>query len=130
MTISSKLVVSRRGKVLLVKRRSDGLWMFPGGKRKRATEKPRRVLKREIGEELPKLKVRSPERWLTLEGKHKETGRRMSDAVFMARGAKGRLVVGDKNELTRAAWRKPKRVKLTPTSRLIVKRLTKAGHLR
>ena len=55
MAKSSKLVAAKRGKVLLVRRRSDGLWMFPGG-RKRARESDKDCLRREIKEELPKLK--------------------------------------------------------------------------
>ena len=30
MTKSAKLVAVKRGKVILVRRRSDGRWMFPG----------------------------------------------------------------------------------------------------
>jgi 8-oxo-dGTP diphosphatase len=51
MAKSSKLVAAKRGKVLLVRRRSDGLWMFPGG-RKRARESDKDCLRREIKEEL------------------------------------------------------------------------------
>ena len=129
MTRSSKLVVPRGSKVLLVKRRSDGRWMFPGGKRKRSNETPRSCLKREISEELPELKVRTAKRWLTLDGRHKKTGRKMSDAVFLACNARGGLMVGDKTELAKAAWRKPWGLKLTPTSRHIIKRLVQKGHL-
>jgi len=33
MAKSSKLVAARRGRVLLVRRKRDGLWMFPGGRK-------------------------------------------------------------------------------------------------
>jgi len=56
MAKSSKLVAVKRGKVLLVRRKRDRLWMFPGG-RKRARESAKACLRREIKEELPKLKV-------------------------------------------------------------------------
>jgi 8-oxo-dGTP diphosphatase len=55
MAKSSKLVAVKRGRVLLVRRRRDGLWMFPGG-RKLARESDKDCLRREIKEELPKLK--------------------------------------------------------------------------
>jgi 8-oxo-dGTP pyrophosphatase MutT (NUDIX family) len=56
MAKSSKLVAAKRGRVLLVRRKRDGLWMFPGG-RKRARESDKDCLRREIKEELPKLKI-------------------------------------------------------------------------
>ena len=56
MAKSSKLVAAKRGRVLLVRRRRDGLWMFPGG-RKRQREDEKDCIKREIREELPKLKL-------------------------------------------------------------------------
>jgi 8-oxo-dGTP diphosphatase len=55
MAKSSKLVAAKRGRVLLVRRR-DRLWMFPGG-RKRGRETEKDCLRREIREELPKLKL-------------------------------------------------------------------------
>jgi ADP-ribose pyrophosphatase YjhB (NUDIX family) len=56
MAKSSKLVAAKRGPVLLVRRRRDRLWMFPGGRRRgRETEKD--CLRREIREELPELKL-------------------------------------------------------------------------
>ena len=56
MAKASKLVAAKRGRVLLVRRKRDGLWMFPGG-RKRARESDKDCLRREIKEELPKLKT-------------------------------------------------------------------------
>jgi 8-oxo-dGTP diphosphatase len=56
MAKSSKLIVAKRGRILLVRRRRNRLWMFPGaagvaGKLKKI------ALRREIREELPKLKL-------------------------------------------------------------------------
>ena len=47
-------------------------------------------------------------------------GRKMSDAIFVVGSVSGRLAIGDKHELDRAAWLKPR---LTPTSRYIRDRL-------
>ena len=118
MAASSKLVAIRRGKVLLVRRRVDGLWMFPGG-RSRSGEGDKDCLRREIKEELPKLKLGRLVLWREATQKNKFSGRRMSDAIFVAKKAGGRLDIGDEKELDRAEWRKPRRVRLTPTSRYI-----------
>ena len=56
MAKSSKLVAVKRGRILLVRRRRDQLWMFPGGQ-KRVRESKKDCLRREIKEELPKLKL-------------------------------------------------------------------------
>lgn len=118
MAKSSKLVVAKNGRVLMVRRRRDGLWMFPGGRR-RAGESERSCLRREIKEELPKLKLGPLKLWKEVKAKNRRSGRRMSDAIFLAKNVSGRLKVGDKKEIDRAVWRKPRGVRLTPTSRYI-----------
>lgn len=118
MAKSSKLVAVKNGRVLLVRRRADGLWMFPGG-RKRANEGNKECLRREIREELPKLKLGRVELWKEVKSVNHRSGRRMSDAIFVAKKASGRLLIGDKKEISRAIWRKPRGVRLTPTSRYI-----------
>jgi 8-oxo-dGTP diphosphatase len=118
MAKSSKLVVARKGRVLLVRRRRDRLWMFPGG-RKRLNESDRKCLRREIGEELPKLKLGPVKLWKEVTAKNHRTGRRMSDAIFVAKKVSGDLKIGDKKEIDRAEWRKPRGLRLTPTSRYI-----------
>jgi 8-oxo-dGTP diphosphatase len=112
---SSKLVAARDGRVLLVRRRSDGLWMFPGGRRRRG-ETVEECLRREIKEELPRLKFGRVKLWKKLGATNNRSGRKMSDAIFIADRASGALRIGDKREIDRAVWRRPYGIKLTPTS--------------
>jgi 8-oxo-dGTP diphosphatase len=126
MAKSSKLVAAKRGRVLLVRRRRDGLWMFPGGRRRgRETEKD--CLKREIREELPKLKLGRLRLWKEVKTWNRRSGRKMSDAIFVAKKASGPLSIGDWKEIDRATWRKPRGVRLTPTSRFIRDKLFPKG---
>jgi 8-oxo-dGTP diphosphatase len=118
MAKSSKLVAAKRGRVLLVRRRRDRRWMFPGG-RKRQNENDKDCLKREIKEELPKLKVGRVRLWKEVKSKNRHSGRKMSDAIFIAKNASGHLAIGDKKEIDRAIWRKPRGIRLTATSRYI-----------
>ena len=122
MAKSSKLIASKRGKVLLVRRKGDRLWMFPGG-RKRGAETEKQCLRREIKEELPKLKIGRLSLWKEVTTRNRRSGRKMSDAIFVAKGASGALKIGDKQEIDRATWRKPWGIRLTPTSRYIRDRL-------
>ena len=118
MARSSKLVAARKGRVLLVRRRRDRLWMFPGG-RKRVNESERKCLRREIGEELPKLKLGPVKLWKEVKARNRRSGRKMSDAIFVAKKVSGTLKIGDKKEIDKAAWRKPRGIRLTATSRYI-----------
>jgi 8-oxo-dGTP diphosphatase len=118
MAKASKLVVKKRGKVLLVRRKRDRLWMFPGGRR-RGRETEKECLRREIKEELPKLKLGPLKLWKEVKAKNQRSGRKMSDAIFLASKASGDLTIGDKHEIDRAVWRKPRGIRLTPTSRYI-----------
>jgi ADP-ribose pyrophosphatase YjhB (NUDIX family) len=118
MAKASKLVVAKRGKVLLVRRKRDRLWMFPGG-RKRARESEKDCLRREIREELPQIRLGRVRLWKEVKAKNRRSGRKMSDAVFVARKASGPLTIGDKKEIDKATWRKPRGIQLTATSRYI-----------
>lgn len=79
--------------------------MFPGG-RKRVGESERKCLRREIGEELPKLKVGPLKLWREVKAKNRRSGRKMSDAIFVTKKVSGRLKIGDKREIDKAVWRK------------------------
>ena len=118
MAKSSKLVAAKRGRVLLVRRKRDGLWMFPGG-RKRARESDKQCLRREMKEELPKLKLGRLRLWKEVKATNRRSGRKMSDAIFVTVKASGRLTIGDKKEIDKATWCKPRGIRLTPTSRYI-----------
>ena len=118
MARSSKLVATKRGRVLLVRRRRDRRWMFPGG-RKRPRESDRQCLRREIKEELPKLKLGQLKLWKEVKTRNRRSGRKMSDAIFIAGKVSGELKIGDKQEIDRAEWRKPRGIRLTATSRYI-----------
>src|SRR5262249_39506991 len=118
MAKSSKLVAAKRGRVLLVRRRRDGRWMFPGG-RKRQKEGDKACLKREIKEELPKLKLGRIRLWKEVKSKNRHSGRRMSDAIFIADKATGGRAMGNKREIARAAGRRRRGLRLPATSRYI-----------
>src|ERR1700692_1986898 len=118
MAQSSKLVAAKRGRALLVRRKRDGLWMFPGW-RKRARESDKDCLRREIREELPKLKLGRLRLWKEVKAKNRRSGRKMSDAIFFAKKATGSLALRDKKEIDKATCRKPRGIRLTPTSRYI-----------
>src|SRR5260370_33175741 len=98
MAKSSKLVAARRGRVLLVRRKRDGAWMFPGG-RKRERESVKDCLGREIKEELPKLKRGRLRLWKEVKPKNRRSGRKMSDACFVTATAAGRLSICGKKEI-------------------------------
>jgi hypothetical protein len=92
--------------------------MFPGGRR-RGRETDKDCLRREIGEELPKLRLGRLKLWKEVKAKNRMSGRKMSDAIFVAKKASGRLTIGDRKEIDRATWCKPRGLRLTPTSRYI-----------
>jgi ADP-ribose pyrophosphatase YjhB (NUDIX family) len=100
--------------------------MFPGG-RKQQRESEKDCLRREIKEELPKLKLGRLRLWKEVKVKNRRSGRKMSDAVFITKKASGQLSIGDKREIDRAGWLKPRSVRLTATSRYIRDKLFPKG---
>ena len=96
-----------------VRRRRDHLWMFPGGqKRERKSELD--CLRREIEEELPELKLGRIRLWKKVNGTNRHSGRKMSDAIFIVNKVSGDLTIGDKHEIDKATWRKPRVPDLRP----------------
>jgi hypothetical protein len=57
--------------------------------------------------------------WKEVKAKNRRSGRKMSDAIFVTAKESGRLTIGDKQEIDKATWRKPRGIRLTPTSRYI-----------
>ena len=91
--------------------------MFPGGRRRgRETEKD--CLRREIREELPELKL----------GLLRQIGPQDERRYIRCEEKRpGDLTIGDKKEIDKATWRKPRGIRLTPTSRYIRDRLFPKG---
>ena len=108
MAKSSKLIAARKGRVLLVRRRKDRVWTLPGGKRNRPEEGAVRCLLRELREELPALR---------LGRKLKRFSETAGQVLFMAK-VRGRLIIGDRREIDRAAWRTPDGLRLTTSARV------------
>src|SRR3954452_19397429 len=118
MMKSSKLIAIRRGRVLLVRRRKDKAWTLPGGKRKKAGESAKACLRRELGEELPRLRVRKAALWRKLGAAGAKNGA-WDHSIFTAAKVGGRLLIGDEREIDRVKWLKPSRVRLSRTTRLV-----------
>jgi 8-oxo-dGTP diphosphatase len=116
---SSKLIATRRARLLLVRRRKDKMWTLPGGKRKKPRESAKACLRRELREELPALRVRQTK--LLGKIKNGRPGKRATNdhAIFTARKVTGKLVIGDKGEIDRVQWVNPARVRLTRTARQV-----------
>jgi ADP-ribose pyrophosphatase YjhB (NUDIX family) len=109
---SSKLAAHKNGRMLLVRRRKDGKWTLPGGKRKKS-EAPQRSLMRELKEELPNVDVKNPKRWRKVRRNPGGDGKKKDQQIFTARKVSGHLTIGDTREIDRAGWCKPGKVKLT-----------------
>jgi 8-oxo-dGTP pyrophosphatase MutT (NUDIX family) len=119
MAKSSKLVVTRGNRVLLVRRRRDGRWTFPGGKRKSRREDAKGCLRRELAEELPGLRCRGATVWQKVKTTNPATGRRINHMIFTAKAVSGALLIGDEGELDRAEWREPWNIRLAPNTRFV-----------
>jgi len=115
---NGKVIKARCGKAradLVGEKKAGPVMDVPRGRRRgRETEKD--CLRGEIREELPKLKLGRLKLWKEV---NPRSGRKMSDAIFIANKASGHLAIGDKKEIDKATWRKPRGIRLTPTSRYI-----------
>src|SRR4051812_15291034 len=123
MTKSSKLLIARKKRMLLVRRKKDGAWTLPGGKRKNRSETAKGCLKRELQEELPSLRLGKMKVWRKVKGKHPITGAKMHHTIFKPSRVRGPLTVGDRREIDRVAWRKPRKTRLTASARFILHNL-------
>ena len=115
---SSKLVVTRKGRILLVRRRRDRFWTLPGGKCKKSNEGALRCLLREIREELPGLRIAR---------KLKRRSKTAGQVLFITKKVRGRLVIGDEREIDCAAWRAPHGLRLTQSARLACRLVLRKG---
>jgi ADP-ribose pyrophosphatase YjhB (NUDIX family) len=114
---SSKLFAMREGRMLLVRRRRDGIWTIPGGKRKDRRESAKECLHRELEEELPALKIKRAKRVRTIRRQCQTTGRKRNCAIFVA-AVSGSLAIGDTREIDRAEWRRPWRLRLSAAAKV------------
>jgi 8-oxo-dGTP diphosphatase len=64
-------------------------------------------------------KTWTPQALEGVKAKNRRSGRKMSDAIFVTAKSSGHLTIGDKKEIDKAAWRKPRGIRLTSTSRYI-----------
>jgi hypothetical protein len=88
---------------------------------------PKNIFRHAQSEELPKLKMGRLRLWKEVKAKNRRSGRKMSDAIFFAKKASGSLTIGDKKEIDKATWRKPRGIRLTATSRYIRDKLFPKG---
>ena len=87
----------------------------------------REILQRVMVRSVFTLKLGRLRLWKEVKAKNRRSGRKMSDAIFVAKKASGRLAIGDKKEIDRATWRKPRGIRLTPTSCYVRDRLFPKG---
>jgi 8-oxo-dGTP diphosphatase len=120
MKHSAKLVLAKGSHVLMVKRTKDGLWTLPGGKQRRF-ENSKECLLREVGEELPQVRLRRVRRWKELQCKTSKGKTRQ--VVYRAHYAGGTLEIGDTSELIKAKWRDPGQTRLAPSADTIARKL-------
>jgi hypothetical protein len=122
---NGEVIKTRCGKARahLVGEKKAGPFMDVPGRPPAWAGNGKRLPAKEIREELPKLKLGRLKLWKEVKAKNPRSGRKMSDAIFIANKASGHLAIGDKTEIDKATWHKPRGVRLTPTSRYIRDRL-------
>ena len=92
--------------------------MFPGGQ-KRERESDKDCLRREIKEELPGLKLGADQAMEKGQRHEPSFGQEDERRNLYREEISGDLTIGDKHEIDKATWRKPRGTRLTPTSRHI-----------
>jgi 8-oxo-dGTP diphosphatase len=123
MLRTSKLIAIRDdGCILLARKRKNKQYSLPGGKALRG-ETAIRTLRREIGEELPDIRIGRVRRW------RKGPRFKGKRATFYFARAKGTLKVG--HEIDRGAWiREWWKLKLSRSARRTLELLVIRGHLK
>jgi 8-oxo-dGTP diphosphatase len=84
-------------------------------------QNPFDVIYYKVGPIVPKkyFSIADEKLWKEVKGKNRRSGRKMSDAIFLTKKASGQLKIGDKREIDKAVWSKPRGIRLTPTSRYV-----------
>jgi 8-oxo-dGTP diphosphatase len=73
-----------------------------------------KTLRREIKEELPKLKLGRIRLWKKVNGTNRHSSLAMSDAIFIVNAVSGDLTIGGQHEVDKAVLRALPRAFLTP----------------
>jgi 8-oxo-dGTP diphosphatase len=127
MPRTNKLLAIDHSCVLLVYKGESGQFSLPGGKRN-GKEKDLRCLRRELKEELPRLRVRRFKRWKRFNMRYRR--QRFTMTIFFGK-VSGSLRVA--KEIDAAAWVRISslgRIPLSSNTKRILDRAKKDGYLK
>lgn len=120
-----KLAAIRGDRIILVYKGETKQWSLPGGKLRRK-ESASKGLRRELSEEVPKLRVRKLRRWRRFNCRFRN--QRFTMTVYFGR-VSGPLF--SNHEIDAAAWvRRWSRVPLSTNTRRILEALARDGYLK
>ncbi len=121
-----KLAAIHEGRVLLVYKEETRQWSLPGGKMRPTKETEIKCLRRELSEEIPKVKVRKLRRWRRFNCKLR--AQRFTITVYFGK-VSGPLFTN--NEIDAAAWiSRWSTLSLSPNTRRILQMVAKFGYLK